>query len=44
VIYVPFLQPVFETVPLDMYDWALVILISATVILTVEASKRIGMK
>ena len=44
VIYVPFLQPVFETVPLDMYDWALVILISATVILTVEASKRIGVK
>ena len=42
VIYIPFLQPMFETVPLGMYDWAFVILLSATVILTVEASKRMG--
>jgi len=44
VIYVPFLQEMFETAPLGMYDWALVILLSATVILTVEASKRIGVR
>ena len=42
VIYVPFLQAVFETAPLGVYDWALVILLSATVIVTVEASKRVG--
>jgi len=44
VIYVPFLQAMFETAPLGVYDWALVILLSATVILTVEASKRIGVR
>jgi len=42
VIYVPFLQVIFETAPLDAYDWALVTLLSATVIVTVEASKRMG--
>jgi len=44
VIYVPFLQVIFETAPLGMYDWALVILLSATVIFTVEASKRMGVR
>jgi len=42
VIYVPFLQVMFETAPLGVYDWALVTLLSATVIATVEASKRVG--
>jgi len=42
VIYIPFLQVIFETAPLGVYDWALVILLSATVILTVEASKRLN--
>jgi len=42
VIYIPFLQVIFETTPLGLYDWTLVILLSATVILTVEASKRLN--
>jgi Ca2+-transporting ATPase len=42
VMYIPFLQAIFETAPLGVYDWALVILLSATVILAVEASKRAG--
>jgi len=42
VIYIPFLQTIFETAPLSINDWALVTLLSATVILTVEASKRVG--
>ncbi len=42
VIYVPFLQAIFDTAPLSIDDWALVTLLSATVVVTVEASKRIG--
>ena len=44
VIYIPFLQVIFETAPLGMYDWALVMLLSATIIFTVEASKRVGVE
>jgi len=42
VLYTPFLQAIFETAPLGISDWTLVILLSATILITVEASKRMG--
>jgi Ca2+-transporting ATPase len=41
VIYVPFLQPFFNTAPLTLAEWAIIIAISASVILVVEAGKFI---
>jgi magnesium-transporting ATPase (P-type) len=38
-IYVPALQWVFRTEPLNLHDWVAVIMVSSTVILTVEIDK-----
>lgn len=40
-IYVPFLQVVFETVPLTLSDWMIVIPVALTVFITVEIAKFI---
>ncbi len=39
VVYVPFLQPVFHTVPLSLMDWVLIILLSSTALISVEIVK-----
>jgi len=41
VIYVPFLQPLFNTAPLTLAEWVIIIAVSASVILVVEAGKFI---
>ncbi|MFX1466266.1 MAG: calcium-translocating P-type ATPase, SERCA-type [Promethearchaeota archaeon] len=41
VIYVPILQPLFNTAPLTLGEWAIIIMVSASVILVVEAGKFI---
>jgi Ca2+-transporting ATPase len=41
VIYVPFLQPLFNTAPLTLAEWVIIIVVSASVILVVEAGKFI---
>ncbi len=41
VIYVPFLQPLFNTSPLTLAEWVIIIAVSASVILVVEAGKFI---
>ncbi len=41
VIYVPFLQPLFNTAPLTLAEWVIIIGVSASVILVVEAGKFI---
>jgi Ca2+-transporting ATPase len=39
VVYVPFLQPVFNTVPLSLVDWLIIILLSSTALISVEIVK-----
>jgi Ca2+-transporting ATPase len=39
VVYVPFLQPVFNTVPLSLIDWLIIILLSSTALISVEIVK-----
>ncbi|MCK5587914.1 MAG: calcium-transporting P-type ATPase, PMR1-type [Candidatus Lokiarchaeota archaeon] len=41
VIYVPFLQPLFNTAPLTLAEWVIIIVVSSSVILVVEAGKFI---
>ncbi len=41
VIYVPFLQPLFNTTALNLVEWLIIIVVSASVILVVEAGKFI---
>ena len=39
VVYVPFLQPVFDTVPLSLTDWLIIIGISSSALIAVEIAK-----
>lgn len=41
IIYVPFLWPIFNTVPLNIFDWVKIILISLSVFIVVEIFKLI---
>ncbi|MCP4229418.1 MAG: cation-translocating P-type ATPase [bacterium] len=41
VVYVPFLQPVFKTIPLNFQDWYIVLLISSAPFVIMEAYKLI---
>ena len=40
VIYLPFLQSAFHTVPLNLTDWGLIILLGAFTLLLVEGMKK----
>ncbi len=40
-IYMPFMQPLFQTVPLDLFDWGLVILLSVPALL-IPSSRIFG--
>ncbi|MHA1930498.1 MAG: HAD-IC family P-type ATPase, partial [Candidatus Thorarchaeota archaeon] len=40
-IYAPFMQPLFQTVPLDLFDWSLVILLSVPALL-IPSSRIFG--
>jgi Ca2+-transporting ATPase len=40
-IYTPFLQHVFGTVPLNILDWAVVIIVSSTVLIAGEVQKKV---
>jgi len=42
IIYVPFLQPIFATMPLDLADWAIVVGLSLVPLLVVQATRVIG--
>jgi len=42
VIYVPFFNGLFKTVPLGLFDWVLILAISSTVLLAVEIGKRLA--
>jgi Ca2+-transporting ATPase len=42
VIYVPFLQPIFKTMPLGAQDWALVVTLGLMPLVVVEIIKLIG--
>lgn len=42
VIYVPFLQPIFATMPLDITDWAIIIGLSSIPLLVVQTIRVIG--
>jgi P-type Ca2+ transporter type 2C len=44
VVYVPFLQTVFKTVPLGMFDWLLVLAISSLPLWAMEALKAVSKK
>ena len=39
VIYTPFMQKIFHTVPLGMADWLIIIIIASSIIWTQEAIK-----
>ncbi|MFX1518830.1 MAG: calcium-translocating P-type ATPase, SERCA-type [Promethearchaeota archaeon] len=39
VVYVPFLQPVFNTVSLSLMDWGIIILLSSSALISVEIVK-----
>ena len=39
VVYIPALQPVFHTYPLDWFDWILIILVSSSIIWVTEGYK-----
>ncbi len=39
VVYIPFLQPVFNTVPLSLIDWLIIILLSSSALISVEIVK-----
>lgn len=41
VLYIPFLQLIFETVPLDVHDWVIALSVSAMVFVIVEGVKMI---
>lgn len=41
-IYVPFLQVAFGTVPLDLMDWVIIVLVASTVFIAVEIVKFIA--
>ncbi len=40
-IYTPFLQHVFGTVPLNILDWAVVIIVSSTILIAGEVQKKV---
>ncbi|HOQ99615.1 MAG TPA: cation-translocating P-type ATPase [Anaerolineae bacterium] len=42
IIYVPFLQPIFATMPLDLPDWAIVVGLGFAPLLIVQATRVIG--
>jgi Ca2+-transporting ATPase len=42
VVYVPFLQTVFKTQPLNLFDWAMVVIISSFPLLAMELVKLIN--
>jgi len=42
IIYVPFLQPVFATMPLDLTDWAIIVGLASVPLLVVQAWRVIG--
>lgn len=44
VVYAPFLQKIFKTEPLGLFDWVLVISISSLPLWAMEAYKRINIK
>ena len=41
VIYVPFLQTAFHTVPLSLFDWAVTTCVAATLLVVVELIKLV---
>ncbi|RZN43915.1 MAG: cation-translocating P-type ATPase [Methanosarcinales archaeon] len=41
ILYVPFLQLMFDTVALGLWDWAIVLPVSATIFLVVEGAKMV---
>jgi P-type Ca2+ transporter type 2C len=41
VIYVPFLQTAFHTVPLSLFDWAVATGVAATLLIGMEAVKAV---
>jgi len=42
VIYIPFFDVLFDTVPLGLFDWVLVLAISSTVFFAVEIGKKLA--
>ncbi len=42
VVYIPFLQPLFGTVPLSTSDWGLILVLSSLVIMVGELGKKAG--
>jgi len=42
VIYVPFLQPVFATMPLDLADWAIIVGLGLVPLIVVQAQRVVG--
>jgi Ca2+-transporting ATPase len=45
IIYLPFMQKIFKTVPLSLNDWALLILVGSTTLISVEIIKYLrGLK
>ncbi len=43
ILYIPFLQKIFEVVPLNIRDWLIVFLVSITVLIVVEIGKFLQM-
>ena len=41
VIYVPFLQAIFRTCPIGLFDWTLIIIVSAMILLTDKITNKI---
>ena len=41
ILYVPFLQLMFDTVALGLWDWAIVLFVSATIFIVVEGTKMV---
>jgi Ca2+-transporting ATPase len=44
VIYIPFLQPAFETIPLDLMDWVEIAVVTSTVMIIMLIKERIFRK
>jgi len=40
IIYIPFLQPLFKTIPLGLYDWAIILPASLTGLIFSEIWKK----